>query len=310
MSDPTDVRVRDLVERLRPELGEIDDSPEPLEGGITNRNFRLRAGDSEYVLRLPGKDTGLLEIDREAERAANAMAASAGVAPEVAAFLADEGILVTRFVTGEPVESEELREPVLLAEVAGRLHAVHSGSPLPSTFDSFRIVETYRETAASRGGNIPAAYDDALALARRLEPVMTGPEHEPVPCHNDLLAANFICSGGERIWIVDWEYAGMGDRYFDLANLSINNGFAEDDDHRLLEAYFREPATSRRFAWLRLMRAMSDFREAMWGVVQTTASELDFDFAGYAAEHFERLMGTAADPRFEGWLEDAHGDPA
>jgi thiamine kinase-like enzyme len=302
MSDPTDVRVRDLVERLRPELGEIDGSPEPLEGGITNRNFRLRAGDSEYVLRLPGKDTGLLEIDREAERAANAMAASAGVAPEVAAFLADEGILVTRFVTGEPVESEELREPVLLAEVAGRLHAVHSGSPLPSTFDSFRIVETYRETAASRGGNIPAAYDDALALARRLEPVMTGPEHEPVPCHNDLLAANFICSGGERIWIVDWEYAGMGDRYFDLANLSINNGFAEDDDHRLLEAYFREPATSRRFAWLRLMRAMSDFRDAMWGVVQTTASELDFDFAGYAAEHFERMERTAAESAFRAAL--------
>jgi thiamine kinase-like enzyme len=130
-----------------------------------------------------------------------------------------------------------------------------------------------------------------------------------VPCHNDLLSANFICSDG-RVWIVDWEYAGMGDRYFDLANLSINNGFGEDDDRRLLEAYFREPATAQRFAWLRLMRAMSDFREAMWGVVQTAASELDFDFAGYAAEHFERLMGTAADPRFEGWLEEAHGDQA
>ena len=309
MSDPTDVRVRDLVERLRPELGDVEGSPEPLEGGITNRNFRLRAGDSEYVLRLPGKDTGLLEIDREAERAANAMAASAGVAPEVAAFLADEGILVTRFVTGEPVESEELREPVLLAEVAGRLHAVHSGPPLPSTFDSFRIVETYRDTAAAHGARIPAAYDDALALARRLEPAMSGPEHAPVPCHNDLLAANFL-RDSEQIWIVDWEYAGMGDRYFDLANLSINNGFGEDDDGRLLEAYFREPATPRRFAWLRLMRAMSDFREAMWGVVQTAASELDFDFEGYAAEHFERLMGTAADPRFEEWLEEAHGDQA
>jgi aminoglycoside phosphotransferase (APT) family kinase protein len=184
------------------------------------------------VLRLPGKDTGLLEIDREAERAANAMAASAGVAPEVAAFLADEGILVTRFVTGESVESEELREPVLLAEVAGRLHAVHSGPPLPSTFDSFRIVETYRDTAATHGARIPDAYDDALALARRLEPAMSGPEHAPVPCHNDLLSANFICSDG-RVWIVDWEYAGMGDRYFDLANLSINNGFGEDDDRRL-----------------------------------------------------------------------------
>ena len=102
----------------------------------------------------------------------------------------------------------------------------------------------------------------------------------------------------------------MGDRYFDLANLSINNGFGEDDDRRLLEAYFREPATAQRFAWLRLMRAMSDFREAMWGVVQTAASELDFDFEGYAAEHFERLMGTAADPRFEEWLEEAHGRQA
>jgi thiamine kinase-like enzyme len=309
MSDPTDVRVRELVERLRPELGAPEGPPEPLDGGITNRNFRLRAGGAEYVLRLPGKDTGLLEIDREAERAANTMAASAGVAPEVAAFLADEGILVTRFVTGEPVESGALREPALLAEVAGRLHAVHSAPPLPSTFDSFRIVETYRDTAASHGARIPEAYDDALALARRLEPAMTGPEHDPVPCHNDLLAANFICSEG-RVWIVDWEYAGMGDRYFDLANLSINNGFDEDDDRRLLEAYFREPATSRRFAWLRLMRAMSDFREAMWGVVQTAASELDFDFAGYAAEHFERLMSTAVDPRFETWLEEAHGEPS
>jgi thiamine kinase-like enzyme len=309
MSEPTDARVRELVERLRHELGDVEGAPVPLEGGITNRNFRLRGGDGEFVLRLPGKDTELLEIDREAERAANAMAASAGVAPAVAAFLPDEGILVTRFVTGEPVESEDLREPVLLAEVAGRLHAVHSGPPLPSTFDSFRIVETYRDTASAHGARIPDAYDEALALARRLEPAMTGPEHAPVPCHNDLLAANFICSEG-RIWIVDWEYAGMGDRYFDLANLSINNGFGEDDDDRLLEAYFREPATPQRFAALRLKRAMSDFREAMWGVVQTAASELDFDFAGYAAEHFERLMGTASDPRFEGWLEEAHGDPA
>src|SRR3954453_11844077 len=104
MSEPTDARVRELVERLRPELGDVEGAPVPLEGGITNRNFRLRAGDGEYVLRLPGKDTGLLEIDREAERAENAMAASAGVAPEVAAFLPDEGILVTHFVTGEPVD--------------------------------------------------------------------------------------------------------------------------------------------------------------------------------------------------------------
>ena len=108
--------------------------------------------------------------------------------------------------------------------------------------------------------------------------------------------------------IVDWEYAGMGDRYFDLGNLSVNNGFAEADDERLLAAYWGEPCTARRFAALRLMRIMSDFREGMWGVVQTAISALDFDFAGYAGEHLERVAAGLADPRLQTWLEDARGD--
>ena len=119
--------------------------------------------------------------------------------------------------------------------------------------------------------------------------------------------ANFLFDG-TRLRIVDWEYAGMGDRYFDLGNLSVNNGFADGDDQRLLAAYWGEPCTARRFAALRLMRIMSDFREAMWGVVQSSVSELDFDFPAYAAKHFERLGATSGDPRFPTWLEDARGD--
>src|SRR5690348_9370479 len=134
MPEPTE-----LAERVQPEIGELTGPPQPLEGGITNRNFLLRTERGQFVMRFPGKDTGLLEIDREAERSANEMAAAAGVAPEVAAFLPDEEILITRFVTGEPVESEDLREPKLLGEVAARLQAIHSGPRVPSTFDSFRI---------------------------------------------------------------------------------------------------------------------------------------------------------------------------
>ena len=126
-----------------------------------------------------------------------------------------------------------------------------------------------------------------------------------MPCHNDLLTANFIARR-RRVRIVDWEYAGMGDRYFDLGNLSVNNGFAEADDERLLAAYFGEPSTPRRFAALRLMRIMSDFREGMWGVVQTRGLR--------ARLRLRRLRGRAlraacaaglADPRFATWLEDA-----
>jgi thiamine kinase-like enzyme len=141
-----------------------------------------------------------------------------------------------------------------------------------------------------------------------VEAVGDDPDHAPVPCHNDLLPANFL--RGERIVIVDWEYAGMGDRFFDLGNLAVNNEYEDDDEERLLEAYFGEPATPRRRASLKLFRFMSDFREAMWGVAQGTLSELDFDFDAYASKHFERMSATSSDERFGSLLEEARGRAA
>jgi thiamine kinase-like enzyme len=214
-----------ILARLEPELGPLEGDPQPLEGGITNRNFRLRMG---------GED--------------------------------------------------------------------HATPPLPTSFAVFRLVEDQRGLACA----VPEGYDAILALARRIEAALTGPEHTPVSCHNDLLTANFVRDGG-RVCIVDWEYAGMNDRYFDLGNLSVNNGFDAEHDRAFLELYFEEPATERRFATLQLMRLISDFREAMWGAVQHGRSDLDFDYAGYATEHFERLERAAADPRVEEWLAVAAG---
>jgi thiamine kinase-like enzyme len=193
----------------------------------------------------------------------------------------------------------------MLTKVARAMRAIHElGEPLPATFDSFRVVETYAETAGQRGVDLPAAYGEARRHAQEIEAALSGPEHKPVPCHNDLLAANFI-RGTEQLWVVDWEYAGMGDRYFDLANFAVNNELGEAGELGLLESYFAEPPSARRVATLRLMKFMSDFREAMWGVVQTALSELDFDFEGYARKHFERMLQTAGDRDFATWLEEA-----
>ena len=295
--------LRAALDALEPELGPLPDGPEPLEGGITNRNFRV----GDLVVRLPGKDTGLLGIDRLAECEATRAAAAAGVGPEVVAFLADPPCLVTRFIPGRTLAAEQLREPELIAEVAAALRAVHAGAPLPARFDAFAVVAAYRETAAARGAPIPDSYAELAAGARAIAHALHGPEHVPVPCHNDLLPANFLHDGA-RVRIVDWEYAGMGDRYFDLGNLSVNNGFADGDDERLLAVYFGAPCSPRRFAALRLMRIMSDFREGMWGVVQTAISALDFDFAAYAEEHLARVAAGLSDPRFATWLEHARGD--
>ena len=299
-----------IVEQLAGFLGPPGGDPVPLAGGITNRNYRATFDGVDYVIRVPGKDTNLLGIDREAERVANERAARIGIAPPVRAMLADPPCIVTLFVEGEGMSPAELREPEALVQVARSLRAIHElGEPLETTFDSFRIVEEYAELAGERGAMIPGKYWVAHDHAKRIEDAIAGPEHDPVPCHNDLLAANFI-RGDAQLWIVDWEYAGMGDRYFDLANFAINNELDPSQQEAFLADYFGgdapgpgEPA--RRLAALRLFMFMSDFREAMWGVLQSTVSELDFDFLDYARDHFARLARIAAEPAFETWLEDA-----
>jgi thiamine kinase-like enzyme len=155
---------------------------------------------------------------------------------------------------------------------------------------------------------VPDGYTTIADLARRIRDAFDGePEHAAVPCHNDLLPGNFVCDAERRVRIVDWEYAGQNDRFFDLGNLSVNNELTEDDDRTLLEAYFRGPVTAQRFAALRLMRVVSDIREAMWGLVQSAVSRLDEDYDAYARRYFARLLEQAADPRIAQWLEEARG---
>ena len=285
------------VERVWPGRGA---QWEVLGGGITNSNVKVSLDGDAYVLRIVGKDTNLLGIDRAIELAATEAAAAVGVGPEVVAFVEPEGWLVTRFIAGATPLLERMREPDMLERVAEALRAFHDGPPIPGRFDSFRVVETYRETAIARGGTIPTEFDWAHGIAERIERLRG--DAVPRPCHNDLLNANFL-DDGERLRIVDWEYAGMGDPFFDLANFSINHELDASGSRILLQAYFGE-VRAQDVRALELMRFMSDFREAMWGVVQTAVSELDFDFPAYATEHFERMRRTAAEPVFRNALAD------
>jgi thiamine kinase-like enzyme len=259
-------------------------------------------------VRLPGKDTELLGIDREAERLATKRAAELRLGPKVAAMLDQPPCLVTCFVKSRDVTAAELRESGCLEEIGGALHGFHhSGLELPTDFYVSEIVSDYADVSQSRGGTLPDGFQHARDCARKVvKAVRKNFDHQPLPCHNDLLTANFL-HDGEHLVIVDWEYAGMGDPFFDLGNFAVNNELGDDEEERLLTAYFGEAATPRRWAALKLFRFMSDFREAMWGVVQTSVSELDFDFHAYADKHFKRLADTSEDDRFKGWLKEAGG---
>jgi thiamine kinase-like enzyme len=288
-------RLGAAVERVWPEGGS---SWEVLGGGITNHNVKVTRPDGVFVLRVAGRETDVLGIDRSVEHAASRAAAAVGVGPRVVRFVEPEGWLVTEFVEGEIPPPERLREPDQLARVAAAVRAFHDGPGIPGRFEALEVVESYCDAAVGRGATLPDAFADAHELAVRIARRRAAAERRP--CHNDLLNANFI-DGGKRLTIVDWEYAGMGDPFFDLANFAVNHELDAEGRTALLVAYAGEAADDG-LAALDLMRFMSDFREAMWGVVQGVVSELDFDFDAYATEHFERMEHTAAEPGFRAAL--------
>ena len=234
----------EVVARLSALLGPRQGGVLPLEGGITNRNFRVNFGGDDYVVRLPGKDTSLLGIDREAERLATKRAAELGLGAQGGGDARDP-VLPGHLLHREPGDD---RAPSCASRGRSRrsprgLRPFHeSGLELPTDFYVLEIVQGYAEVVARARRRAAAGLRATpwRAAGKIVKAVRDHPEHAPVPCHNDLLAANFL-HDGERIVIVDWEYAGMGDRFFDLGNFAVNNELDDADEERLLEAYFGEP---------------------------------------------------------------------
>jgi thiamine kinase-like enzyme len=267
-----------------------------LDGGITNHNFLIDVDGARYVLRVPGSDTQLLEIDRVVEREANERAAGLGFAPEVVAFVEPEGCLVTRFVDGAPLPSDAMVGRHVLEQIAARLRSFHDSGPISGEFNAFTVPGRHLASATGRAVPISADFRTVEDVVRQIAEAFDATPEPRCPCHNDLLNANFL-RDGDHLWLIDWEYAGMNDRYFDLANLAVNNGFAPRDEEALIDAYFGR-ITDRRLARLRLMKIVSDARESTWGLVQLGISTIDFDYAGYAQEHLDRLMTNATAPGF------------
>lgn len=273
----------------------------PLRGGMTNQNYRVDVGKKSYVLRISGDNTELLGINREYEYRTQTIAGELGIAPEVVTFIEPEGYLVTKFVEGRPIPPEELREPENLARLASILNEIHAMPSIPGIFSPFQVVRNYTKIAQAHHVTFPEKFDWLISQMNDAEAAMMNTSRIQRPCHNDLLNGNFLL--GNKLYVLDWEYAGMGDVFFDLANFSNNHELTEHEDEFLLDCYFGR-VTSQSIAHMNIMKIMSDFREAMWGLVQVRISDLDFDFLGYANQHFHRLLERALNPRWESWLKE------
>ena len=281
MNDP-----KERAARLPCWRGEV--APEPLGGGITNINFSVEDAGERYVVRI-GDDIPVHGVYRVNELAAARAAHAAGIAPEI--VHSGDGALVMRWVDGRTLEPEDVRDPVHFERVLDTVIRCHREIPphfrgATPIFWVFQVVRDYARTLREEGSRMAGRLDELLERAARLESAV-GPV-DIVFGHNDLLAANFI-DDGDRIWLIDWEYAGFNSPLFDLGGLVSNNEMDTDAERWLLERYFGAAPGDAGVASYAAMKCASLLRESMWSMVSELHSEIDFDYVAYTSENLDRF---------------------
>jgi thiamine kinase-like enzyme len=267
---------------------------EPLGGGLTNANFLVRYRGNRFVVRI-GDDIPRHQVMRFNELAASLAAHAAGLSPQVLHH--EPGALVVAFIEGKVLTPEMIRDEKRLERIVELIRLCHTKmtehlrGPL-LMFWPFHILRDYAATLREGKSRFVPQLPRLITAATRLERLI-GPI-EVAFCHNDLLAGNLI-DDGNRLWLIDWDYAGFNSPLFDLANLASNNGFDPALEERLLALYFGRPVASDLVARFRAMRATSLLREAMWGMVSELHSALAIDYVTYASEHLARFDAAVAE---------------
>lgn len=263
-------------------------TPEPLGGGITNVNFVVEDAGRRYVVRI-GDDIAVHQVMRFNELAASRAAHAAGVSPGVVHH--EPGVLVLDFIEAATLDEAAVRDPAMLERIVPLIRRCHHDIPQHLRgpvlmFWVFHVLRDYAGTLRDGGSPHVPRLASLVEKADRLQQAV-GPV-EIVFGHNDLLPANFL-DDGDRLWLIDWDYAGFNSPLFDLGGLASNNGLAEDRERWLLETYFEAPLTDALWHRYQAMKCASLLRETMWSMVSEIHSALDFDFAAYTRENMARF---------------------
>ena len=272
--------------------GEV--SIRPLSGGITNRNYLVEDRRRRAVVRL-GNDIPVHHIRRDNELAASIAAHRAGLSPEV--LFHAPGLLVLDYVDAKAFTPEDIREPGMLERLVPLIRRCHQDMPkhfrgAAMIFWVFHVVRDYAGELADRGSRhlpiLPALLEKSALLEKAAGPF------DIVFGHNDLLAANFL-DDGNRLWLIDWDYAGFNTPLFDLGGLASNNELSAEQERSMLELYFEKPVTDELMRRYEAMKCGSLLRETMWSMISEIHSTIDFDYAAYTAENLARFDRAYAD---------------
>ncbi|MCX6371476.1 MAG: phosphotransferase family protein [Actinobacteria bacterium] len=280
-----------------------------LGGGITNRNYLVTVdgeagapGVGRFVLRIPGEGTETF-IDRTRELVNHAAAAAAGVAPPLLHVIQPGDCTIVPFITGETMHPESLAGHAdRLEKVVGAMRTYHEKAVFAEEVRLFDMVRNYLRMAAQVNAPRPEETDWMLEQGRLIEAAMERDQPAFTACHNDLLSENFILAPDGKMWVIDWEYGGMNDPYFDLGDFCVEHPLSVDEEKLVLTAYCGG-MDEHRYARMQLHKLIADLWWSIWAMIQASMSTLDFDFYEYGMNRIRRFQSNAADPDYEVWLE-------
>ena len=296
----------DLFDQI-PILADRPRTIEELSGGLTNLNLKVTTPRGVFVARCSRSDTSLLGIDRKAEHANSRSAEIAGVGAPVIDFRPDLDVMVIGFIDGRSFENDDLRRPGVLPRVADAMRTLHDGPRFTGEFDMFTRQQRYLASIVDGGFAHPSDYAEFDGPFQQIRTALAANAGPTVPCNNDLLAGNFV-DDGEKIWLIDYEYSGNNDPFFELGNTWTECGLDDDHLEELVTAYVghHAPAT---IARTRLQATVSRYGWSLWGYIQAATSDQDYDFHAWGQERYEAAVEDFRSPGFGALLDAAGATP-
>ena len=245
-----------------------------LSGGLTNRNFLIETPTNKFVARVSSNSSSLLSIDRGSEFINSTIAGKGGVGAEVLDYLPGEGLLLISYIKGKTYGASDVGEN--LSRIATSLKNLHSLEAFDHEFNMFQTQKNYLQIVQEHNFRLPENY---LSFANKVEEIKKAFAvrfEGLVPCNNDLLPGNFI-DDGEKIWLIDYEYAGNNDACFEIGNVWAEAFLPLEALEELVASYYgnhRPDKVARAWLWA----LMAKYGWTLWASIQDSVSEIDFDF--------------------------------
>jgi len=274
-----------------------------LSGGLSNINFTCTVENKKFVLRIPGEGTEVF-IDRGNEKGAILATSQLGVSPDLLGIVIPENAMVLPFVEGEVMNPGVIAaDNGIIVKIVNVLKKVHTGAVFEKRTYVFDMIREYTKLARQKDAFFPHDFDWMCHVADKIEKAMDRNKPELAACHNDVLSENFILDESGKMWLLDWEYCGMNDPFFDLGDFAVEHPLSRKQEEMIAETYCGEMLPHQLYRIL-LHKLTADLWWSLWAMIQNQTSNLDFDYYGYGIGRYARFRENYYDPGFDTWLSE------